>query len=44
MIAVRTYRPAIQRTWRLLEPAARRSYALWDRYRTSLRDGGRRGA
>lgn len=39
MIAVRTYRPGIQRTWRLLEPAARRTYALWDRCRTSLIGG-----
>ena len=43
MIAVRTYRPAVQRTWRLLEPAARRTYALWDRYRTSFGGTGRRG-
>jgi len=42
IVAVRTYRPAVQRTWRLLEPAARRTYALWDRCRTALRDGGRR--
>jgi hypothetical protein len=36
MIVVRTYRPAIQRSWRLLEPSARHAYALWDRCRTSL--------
>jgi hypothetical protein len=44
MIAVQTYRPAVQRTWRLLEPTARRVYALWDRYRTSLGNAGSRGA
>jgi nucleoside-diphosphate-sugar epimerase len=31
MVAVRTYRHVVQRSWRLLEPAARRTYALWDR-------------
>lgn len=43
MLVVRAYRPGIQRTWRLLEPAARRTYALWDRCRASLADVGRRG-
>ncbi len=33
MVAVRTYRPGVQRAWRMLEPAARRTYALWDRCR-----------
>ena len=43
MLVVRAYRPGIQRTWRLLEPAARRTYALWDRCRASLADVRRRG-
>jgi hypothetical protein len=38
MIAVRTYRPGIQRAWSMLEPAARRTYATWDRCRAALRD------
>lgn len=44
MVAVRTYRPGVQRTWRLLEPAARQTYAVWDRCRASLRDVSRRDA
>ncbi|HEX5385136.1 MAG TPA: GNAT family N-acetyltransferase [Gemmatimonadales bacterium] len=36
VVMVRTYRPMIQRSWSLLEPAARRSYALWDRWRAPL--------
>lgn len=42
MVVVRTYRPCIQRAWRWLEPAARQSYAVWDRCRVSLRDAARR--
>jgi len=38
VVVVRAYRPGIQRTWRMLEPVARRSYALWDRCRSSLLD------
>ena len=44
MVAVRTYRPGIQRAWRMLEPAARRTYAAWDRCRASLRGIVGRGA
>jgi hypothetical protein len=32
-ITIRTYRPGIQRTWRVLEPVARRAYAIWDQWR-----------
>jgi GNAT acetyltransferase-like protein len=34
-VTIRIYRPRIQRFWRMLEPVARRTYAIWDRYRTS---------
>ncbi len=44
IVAVRSYRPGVQRTWRLLEPAARQTYAVWDRCRASLRDAAGRGA
>ena len=44
VVVVRAYRPGIQRTWRMLEPMARRSYALWDRCRTSFRDPRRPGS
>jgi hypothetical protein len=43
MVVVRACRPRIQRAWRLLEPAARHAYAVWDRCRTSRRDPARRG-
>jgi hypothetical protein len=32
-VTLRTYRPWVQRTWRLLEPLARRGYAAWDGWR-----------
>jgi hypothetical protein len=35
-VITRVYRPWIQRTWHTLEPVARRTYALWDRWRTSI--------
>jgi len=35
-LVVRTYRPRIQRVWSSIEPAARRTYAAWDRWRASL--------
>jgi len=44
IVAVRTYRPGIQRAWRLLEPAARQTYAVWDRSRALLRAAATRGA
>lgn len=34
-LVVRIYRPRVQRMWSLLEPAARRAYAAWDRWRTA---------
>lgn len=36
MVITRVYRPWIQRTWYALEPVARRTYAAWDRWRTSI--------
>lgn len=35
-VMIRVYRPWIQRTWHKLEPMARRTYAVWDRWRTSI--------
>jgi len=35
-VMTRVYRPWIQRTWHTLEPVARRTYAVWDRWRTSI--------
>ncbi len=35
VVVVRTYRPGLQTAWRTLEPVARRSYAWWDRHRSS---------
>jgi hypothetical protein len=35
-VTIRAYRPWIQRTWHTIEPAARRIYAVWDRWRTSI--------
>lgn len=35
-LIIRTYRPWIQQIWHALEPVARRTYAVWDRWRTSI--------
>jgi hypothetical protein len=35
-VTLRTYRPWVQRTWRVLEPLARRGYAAWDGWRRPL--------
>jgi hypothetical protein len=39
VVIIRTYRAGLQRTWRALEPVARRTYALYDRFRTRLKEG-----
>ena len=44
VVAVRTYRPGLQRAWKILEPAARRSYATWDRCHALLRHAAGRDA
>jgi Acetyltransferase (GNAT) domain len=35
-VITRVYRPWIRRAWQALEPVARRTYAVWDRWRTSI--------
>lgn len=35
-VIIRIYRPWIQKIWHKLEPVARRTYAVWDRWRTYL--------
>jgi GNAT acetyltransferase-like protein len=40
LVMVRTYRPGLQKAWRMLEPVARRSYVLWDRCRSSISQRG----
>jgi hypothetical protein len=35
-VVIRIYRPRIQRIWCALEPVARRTYAMWDQWKTGI--------